>query len=146
MAGLSDLQAWQAQVIEAECGFAASMAQGDLQAFARHLGEHALFFGGAQVLSGRAAVLEGWRSYFQGDSAPFSWAPDQVVVAANGSLAHSSGLVRGPKGDAIARFHSVWRQEAPGQWRVVVDRGSALSEAEKLAAGVTTTGPCAQNQ
>ncbi|MEJ6004468.1 nuclear transport factor 2 family protein [Paucibacter sp. AS339] len=143
---MSDQQTWQAQVTEAECGFAASMVQRDLQAFERYLGEHALFFGGEQVLSGRAAVVDGWRAFFQGTSAPFSWAPDQVVVAADGSLAHSSGLVRGPKGDAIGRFNSVWRQEAPGLWRVVVDRGSALSEAEKLAAGMLTPAPCAQEK
>jgi len=71
-------------------------------------------------------VLAGWRAYFGGPRAPFSWAPDQVEVLADGSLAHSSGPVLNPAGTAVARFNSVWRQEAPGIWRVVFDKGSPL--------------------
>jgi ketosteroid isomerase-like protein len=33
-------------------------------------------------------------------------------------------LVRDPDGKVIGRFNSVWRQEAPGVWRVVFDKGS----------------------
>lgn len=42
----------------------------------------------------------------------------------DGTLAHSSGPVRDASGKPIARFNSVWRQEAPGVWRVVLDKGS----------------------
>jgi hypothetical protein len=31
--------------------------------------------------------------------------------------------VRDADGKPIARFNSVWRQEAPGVWRVVFDKG-----------------------
>lgn len=129
-----DLAALRAQVWQTECRFAASMAQRDLAAFEHHLSAQALFFSGEQVLRGPAAVLAGWRAYFEGAEAPFAWAPDQVEVLADGSLAHSSGLVRNPKGEPVARFNSVWRQEAPGVWRIVFDKGSPLRKNEPVTA------------
>jgi ketosteroid isomerase-like protein len=129
-----DLETLRRQVDAAERAFARSMAERDLAAFERHLSEHAVFFGGGAPLRGRAAVVAGWKAYFDGPTAPFSWAPDQVEVLADGSLAHSSGLVRDPAGQAVGRFNSVWRHEAPGIWRIVLDKGSPLSEADKAAA------------
>ena len=121
---LNDLQA---EVSAAERAFARSMADRDLSAFGQHLSAQAVFFAGAgQVLRGKAAVIAGWAGYFQGPQAPFSWDPDQVEVLPDGSLAHSSGLVRNQAGEPVARFNSVWRQESPGVWRVVFDKGSPL--------------------
>jgi ketosteroid isomerase-like protein len=126
-AAASDPQRWQAEVLAAERAFARSMADRDLQAFGRHLSEQAVFFSGADgVLRGKPAVLAGWAAFFQGPQAPFSWDPDRVEVLPDGTLAHSSGLVRDPAGKPVARFNSVWRQEAPGAWRVVFDKGSPL--------------------
>ena len=76
-------------------------------------------------------MLAVWRAYFEGAQAPFSWEPDQVVVLDDGLLAYSSGLVRNPAGQPIGRFNSVWRQEAPGVWRVVMDKGSPLGPVDR---------------
>lgn len=123
-----DLEALRQQVAETERAFARSMAERDLAAFTRHLSEQAVFFSGPAVLRGKAAVVAGWRGYFDGPQAPFSWEPDQVEVLADGTLAHSSGPVRNPAGQRVARFNSVWRLEAPGTWRIVFDRGEALRD------------------
>jgi ketosteroid isomerase-like protein len=118
-----DLAALQGQVAETERAFARSMVQRDHAAFTALLSEHAVFFGDAEVLRGKAAVAAGWKRYFEGPRAPFSWEPDRVEVLADGQLALSTGPVRDAAGKVIARFNSVWRQEAPGQWRVVFDKG-----------------------
>ena len=118
-----DLQALASQVTQAELAFARSMAERDQAAFSGWLSEHAVFFGGKNVLRGKAAVAAGWKAYFDGPTAPFSWAPDQVEVLADGQLALSTGPVLDPAGKPIARFNSIWRQEAPGVWRVVFDKG-----------------------
>ena len=128
-----DLALLKAQVTEVERAFARSMAERNHAAFTALLSEHAVFYGGQQVLQGRAAVAAGWKAFFDGAQAPFSWAPDQVDVLADGTLAHSSGPVFNPEGKRVARFNSVWRQEAPGTWRIVFDKGSPLSEAEREA-------------
>jgi ketosteroid isomerase-like protein len=119
------------QVWAAETAFARAMAERDLQAFARWVADEAVFFDGAQALRGKARVVAGWTRFFEGRLAPFSWAPDLVEVLDSGTLALSSGLVRDAEGKVIARFNSIWRQESPGQWRVVFDKGSPPTAAER---------------
>lgn len=119
-----DLPALAREVEATERAFARSMAQRNHAAFVALLSDQAVFFGGGeQVLRGKAAVAEGWRRFFEGPDAPFSWEPDRVEVLADGTLALSTGPVRDPKGQQIARFNSIWRLEAPGVWRVVFDKG-----------------------
>ncbi len=118
-----EIGALQRQVFDAERSFARSMADRDHAAFTGWLSEQAVFFAAGQVLSGKAAVAAGWKPYFEVAAAPFSWEPDQVEVLADGSLALSTGPVRNPAGQVIARFNSIWRQEAPGVWRVIFDKG-----------------------
>ncbi len=130
MTAAPDLAALRRQVHDTECAFARSMADRDHAAFTALLSAHAVFFSGASVLQGRDAVAAGWRPYFEGATAPFSWAPDQVVVLGDGLLAQSTGPVRDPAGRVIARFNSVWRQEAPGVWRIVFDKGQPPDAAD----------------
>jgi uncharacterized protein (TIGR02246 family) len=125
----ADPARWQAEVFAAERAFARSMAERDPAAFAALLSEHAVFFTGpGEPLRGKAAVAAGWQRFFDGPQAPFAWQPERVEVLADGQLAHSSGPVSDPAGQVIARFNSVWRQEAPGVWRVVFDRGEAVAK------------------
>src|SRR4249919_2840686 len=89
-----DLDALQREVWATETAFARTMAERDFAAFATHVSEHAIFWSGSKVLRGKAAVLDGWRRFYDGAAAPFSWEPDEVVVIGDGSLAQSSGPVR----------------------------------------------------
>jgi ketosteroid isomerase-like protein len=112
------------QVWAAELAFARTMADRNLSGFSEFVAEEAIFFAGTSTLRGKPEVIEGWAQYFTGAEAPFSWEPDQVEVLESGRLAFSTGPVRDPAGKVIARFNSVWRLEASGQWRVVFDKGS----------------------
>jgi ketosteroid isomerase-like protein len=118
----------KAQVEATERAFAKSMADRDHAAFSRFLADEAVFFGTTPPLRGQAQVAAHWAPFFSAPQAPFSWEPDEVEVLASGTLAHSSGPVRDASGKLIARFHSVWRQEAPGVWRIVFDRGESVSD------------------
>lgn len=111
------------QVSAAESSFAASMAARDFEAFASHVADDAIFFGPAAALRGKAAVLADWSKFFDGEEAPFSWAPETVEVLSSGKLAHSSGPVRDPGGKQVGTFNSIWRLEPDGKWRVVFDKG-----------------------
>ena len=132
--GQSGPETLRQQVADTERSFARSMAQRDHAAFTSFLSEQAVFYSSNGVLQGKAAVSAGWKAFFDGPQAPFSWEPDQVDVLADGTLAHSSGPVRDPAGKVVARFNSVWRQESPGVWRIVFDKGSPLTERERKAA------------
>lgn len=114
------------QVFATERGFAATMAHRDLAAFGGFIDDEAVFLGGAEPLRGKGRIVESWARYFNGEEAPFSWEPDQVEVLASGMLAFSSGLVRGPDGQPVARFNSIWRQQSSGAWKIVFDKGSPL--------------------
>lgn len=119
----ADVATLALQVTLAEKAFARSMAERDHESFASWLSAQAVFFSERGVLRGRAAVAAGWKPYFDGPRAPFSWAPDQVQVLDDGTLALSTGPVYDAAGKPIARFNSIWRQEAPGVWRIVFDKG-----------------------
>ncbi len=111
------------QVADTERAFAQTMADRDHAAFARFLADDTVFVSGQTTLRGKAAVVAGWKRYYDGPAAPFSWRPEKVEVLDAGTLAMSTGPVLDPTGKPVASFTSVWRREAPGQWRVVFDRG-----------------------
>ena len=112
------------QVIATERAFARTMADRDFAAFTTFLSAEAIFFSGPTPLRGKAAVAAGWRRLFEKKEAPFSWEPAEVEVLDSGTLALSSGPVHDPAGKVVATFTSVWRLEAPGTWRIVLDKGN----------------------
>ena len=59
---------------------------------------------GPAPLHGRAAVVEGWKHFYEGP-APFSWAPERVEVTSSGTLAISSGPVFDPDGQPCVDLH-----------------------------------------
>jgi len=118
------------QVMATERAFAKTMADRDHAAFARFISEDAIFLSG-KTLRGRQEVVDAWARFYVKPDAPFSWEPDAVEVLASGNLAHSTGPVRDPQGKVFARFSSIWRLEAPGQWRIVFDQGETVCECAK---------------
>lgn len=118
-----DRAALAQQVADTERAFAQTMADRDHAAFARFLADDTVFFTGAVPLRGKAAVVDGWKRFYEGPAAPFSWRPEKVEVLGAGTLAMSTGPVLDPTGKPVASFTSVWRLEAPGVWRVVFDKG-----------------------
>jgi ketosteroid isomerase-like protein len=111
------------EVADAERGFARTMAQRDFAAFPAFLADETVFFNGNQALRGKQAVVEGWKPFYEGAQAPFSWEPKVVEVLDSGTLALSSGPVYDPSGKQVSVFTSIWRREASGAWRVVFDKG-----------------------
>ena len=118
--GTADLKE---QVRRTEAAFAKTMADRDAAAFASFLADEAVFFGPRAVTRGKAAVAEQWKRYFAGPEAPFSWRPEEIEVVDSGTLAMTSGPVFDPAGKRIGTFNSVWRREADGAWRIVLDKG-----------------------
>jgi ketosteroid isomerase-like protein len=111
------------QVADTERAFAKTMADRDHAAFTRFLADDTVFFSGPVPLRGKAAVAAGWKRFYEGAQAPFSWRPDKVEVLDSGELALSTGPVFDPDGKPVASFTSVWRQVSPGVWRIVFDKG-----------------------
>jgi ketosteroid isomerase-like protein len=129
--GGADADPLRETVWNTERAFAKSMADRDIAAFAKFLSADTVFQGGKAPLRGPDAVVAAWKKFFEGAQAPFSWEPDQVLVMTTGQLAMSSGPVRDPSGKLVGRFNSVWRQESPGVWRIVLDMGNDACECSK---------------
>ena len=119
------------QVADVERAFAATMQARNHVAFTSFLADDVIFSPNRNPLRGKAAVATGWKKYYDGAKAPFSWEPDKVEVLASGTLAHSSGPVYSPQGKQIARFNSIWRLEPDGKWRIVFDAEEAICNCAK---------------
>jgi len=121
----------QKQVEATERAFAKSMADRDFAAFNSFLSDEAVFFGAKGPIKGKPAVAERWKKFYGQGPAPFSWAPDKVEVLESGKLALTSGPVHDPDGKLIGTFTSIWRQDAPGQWHIVFDKGCDVCDCAK---------------
>ncbi|EIT70349.1 MULTISPECIES: YybH family protein [Hydrocarboniphaga] len=123
----ADDAALRDSVEQTELSFARSMAERDFAAFEALLSDEAVFVHDGGVLRGKSAIAAVWKPYFASPQAPFSWKPEHVAVLASGTLAQSSGPVLNPQGQVIGRFHSIWRREKSGSWRIVFDDGDAVT-------------------
>jgi ketosteroid isomerase-like protein len=121
----------QDQVRRTETAFAKTMADRDHAAFQKFLSAETVFLSGGRATRGAAAVAESWKRFFAGPAAPFSWAPEFVEVLDSGTLALSSGPVRDATGKRTGTFNSVWRREAGGQWKIVLDNGCPACDCGK---------------
>ena len=119
----------RAEVEATERAFARTMAERDHAAFSSFLSEEAIFLGEKRPLRGKAEVAAAWKKLYEKPEAPFSWEPDTVLVLPSGTLALTQGPVRDPAGRLVGRFSSVWRREAPGTWRIVLDHGCDVCQA-----------------
>jgi ketosteroid isomerase-like protein len=124
---LSKGEAARREVRAVETAFAKTMADRDLQAFGTFLADETVFFSGPKPLHGKQAVIAFWSRFYAQPTAPFAWRPEEVEVLEGGTLALSSGPVFDPQGKLIARFTSIWRQESPGVWKIVFDKGSEVA-------------------
>jgi ketosteroid isomerase-like protein len=104
------------------------MKDRDHAAFASFLSEETVFFNGSAELRGREAVAAHWQDYYTEAEAPFSWEPELVTVLDSGTLALSTGPVRNAAGERTATYMSIWRQESPGVWRIIFDKGARYCE------------------
>jgi ketosteroid isomerase-like protein len=119
------------QVADTERAFAKTMADRDHAAFTKFLSEETIFFSGPQPLHGKERVAAWWKKYYEKPAAPFSWEPQDVEVLESGTLALTSGPVHDLSGKLIGTFSSIWRQEAPGVWRIVFDKGNDVCDCAK---------------
>ena len=110
------------QVRATEIAFAKTLADRDVKKFESMIAPDVIWLAD-KPLRGPAEVLTRWRKYFDGPTAPFSWAPETVEVQAGGTLALSTGPVMDPAGKRVATYTSIWRREVSGEWKIIFDRG-----------------------
>ena len=112
------------QVKQTEIAFAKTMHDRDFKAFQSFLSKEAVFLNGKKVSRGIEEISNVWRSFYEKETAPFSWKPETVVVLDSGKLALSTGPVRNSIGELTAYYTSTWRLEDDGTWRIIFDKGN----------------------
>jgi ketosteroid isomerase-like protein len=123
-----DIDQINQEIISLENAFAKTMADRDFDAFAAFIADDAVFFSGSEPMRGKAAVLDDWRKYYEGEQAPFGWQAEVVEVNHQAGIALSNGPVFTASGELFARFNSVWQRQADGRWLVIFDKGTSLED------------------
>jgi uncharacterized protein (TIGR02246 family) len=118
-----------AAIMAAEREWAAAAHAHDLERSVSFMADDATMFPpGAAPVVGKAAIREYMAAGFATPGFSVTWEPEAVVVAENGGLAYtrskSQYTVPGPDGKIMtiyAKGVAIWRKDASGRWRCVVD-------------------------
>lgn len=117
---------------------ALAQARGLAEAFHHFFAEDATVLPmGGRPVPGRERIRE---HMLAAGHAEITWEPATAEVAASGDLGYTWGnyVWRGPGPDGQMRTHhgkyiSVWRAQADGAWRVILDGGNASPPPEQTA-------------
>jgi uncharacterized protein (TIGR02246 family) len=125
----ANLDAERSAVLTAEREWAAAAKDRDLERSLSYLADDAMMLPpGAPPVVGKAAIRDYMTSAFATPGFSVTWEAAEAIVADSGDLAYTHGrsvyTAPGPDG-AIQTTHgkgvSVWRKDAEGNWRCVVD-------------------------
>jgi ketosteroid isomerase-like protein len=116
---------------QADIDFCAALAARDVEKFKGFVAGNGKFFGG-RVNVGPEEVAKAWAPFFDPKSGhQLIWAPKEVIVAASADLGYSLGEYesRSPAEDGSTTskhgyYVTIWRKEADGRWRVIIDLGT----------------------
>jgi ketosteroid isomerase-like protein len=83
---------------------------------------------GMRRIAGRDAIAEAWREEAQLPGFSISWEADGAVVSASGDLGYTFGSNEvslnnsaGVRTTTKGKYVTIWRKQADGSWKVVVD-------------------------
>lgn len=110
-------------------GWAAAAEAKDVEAFcAVYADDAVVMMEGMADVSSKAAIREAMTGMMQDSNFALSFAADKVVVARSGDLAYETGSYSMTLSDAkqkpatqAGHYVVVWRKEADGSWKVVID-------------------------
>ena len=116
-----------------EASFARAVASKDPKVFTTFWSEDAAIFPpGEGLVTGREKILESWSPLLKDPDASLTWKPRRVEVSRSGDLGYTYGSYesrhKGSDGNPVVRtghYVTIWRKEADGRWRAVLDIGSA---------------------
>jgi uncharacterized protein (TIGR02246 family) len=91
---------------------------------------------GAPPVTGKKAIKDYVAGAFASPEFSISWATDKVVVSQSGDMAYSTGVdqitFKGPGNKVLTQKNNgvaIWKKQADGSWKVVIDIATAEPEA-----------------
>lgn len=129
-----DVAAEQAALMKIDAEFSAFTAEhGMVSGFQKYFADDAtLFPDRSEPVSGKHSISAFLTRASAGDKSVFSWIPARAEVANSGELGFTFGNyeVKGTGADGKPRtqrgkYVSIWKKQADGSWKVVVDIGNS---------------------
>jgi uncharacterized protein (TIGR02246 family) len=125
----------KAEILKLDAEWARAAESGDLERILAYWSDDATVFPpGSPALVGKAAIREYVAQSLRAPGFGISWKTNDVTVAASGDLAYGIGTNRvsfnGPDGKPVTvegKAVTVWRKDAAGSWKCVVDIWNDLS-------------------
>jgi ketosteroid isomerase-like protein len=142
--GQTDRDKTLASLIEAERSFSrTSEEKGIREAFLTFLAEKAIVF--------RPGPVEGRPVYEKmspDDPAVLTWAPEVAEVSASGEFGYTSGpyqvsSARGVEPASFGHYVSIWKKQADGTWKVLLDIGVQHDRPKSQGAAASVATPSA---
>lgn len=119
----------QSEIVRLDAEWARAARDGDVDRAVSFWADDAIVFPpGSPAVAGKAAIREFVVKSFHTPGFSISWKTASVVVSRSGDLAYATGTNRVTFRDPDARLVTVegkavtvWRKDADGRWRCVVD-------------------------
>lgn len=128
---------YEAELIEADRAFAASMAEGGLEAWVDHFAPEGAMISGQGEITGEPYIRAAMAPVLTDSTVAFTWSPQRARVAESGELGYTVGDYRISRRDSTGqlaetldrgKYVSIWRRQPDGSWKVVADIGSSALE------------------
>jgi ketosteroid isomerase-like protein len=128
-------------LMQADRDFAADVARGGSEAWASWFAaDGSIIQPGVGELRGRESLRD-FMSALDDPDVTLSWEPDRADIAASGDLGWTTGHylsesrdADGVRSRATGLYVSIWRLQADGSWKVVMDLGNPLDPVRNLTA------------
>jgi ketosteroid isomerase-like protein len=135
-----DVEAERAGLLAADKAW--SGVASDIDKVASILADDAVFFGdGMPRIAGKAAIQKAWTEMSKTPGFSIRWVPEGAVVAASGDLGYTFGTNEFTANDAKGapvttkgKYVTIWRKQADGSWKVIMDTGNSDAPPASAAA------------
>jgi ketosteroid isomerase-like protein len=123
------MSAAECAVWKRELSYSQSVDNKNIQAFADHIHQGAVFNAGSPYpVRGREAIVQDWAQLLKGDQISIKWRPGRVTIGGDSTIAISRGpmvLENKTKGAKprykVGTFNTIWVKGSDGVWRVQFD-------------------------
>lgn len=126
-----DLAAELENLSAADRAFARATAARGVEGWVANFAEDGVMFQAGAIVRGHAAIGELMAPAFSDSSYSLSWEPEYAEVSRTADLGYTVGRYEsrrvGPDGMSLVgtgRYVTIWRRDADGRWKVVLDIGS----------------------
>jgi ketosteroid isomerase-like protein len=125
-----DVEAERAALLAADKAW--SQMVSDMDKVTSVLADDAAFFGnGMPRIVGKAAIRQAWTDMSKAPGFSIGWVPEGAVVAKSGDLGYTFGSnqftlndAKGAQVTTKGKYVTIWRKQADGSWKVIMDTGN----------------------